>query len=256
MVYKDFFIYTTDYSNFDSGFSLVQEIVDIVRNRIRGFNFNRYPQNGEGTPPRADPREHITVRLDFKNQRDNQKVEEKLEQMKSQGEMDDWCRDEDNRYDIKPMREYPPVCHTAHETSTACAFEFYRRIRSNTKRAQSEFQNFIQNKVQFLSDFLILWLKYSGFQLLHTVNVSTSDFVKEISEECASVFESTVDRSRITDKKFFTKRLLHLFLNCISITYSEEVQIVQSIASQLGFVVSDPNLYDVLCEVLGQSLNA
>jgi len=253
LVYKDFFIYTKDYSDFDSGFSLVQEIVDVVRNRIRGFNFNRYSQNSEGSPC-ADPREHITVRLDFKNRRDIRKVEEKLEQMKSHGEIDDWVREEDNQYDIKPMRKYPPVYHTAHETSTACAFEFYRRIKSNTKRAQSEFQNFIQNKVRFLSDFLILWLKYSGFQLLHAVNVSTTDFVKEMSEECASVFESTVDRSWITDKKLFTNRLLHLFFNCIS-AYPEEHQIVQSIASQLGFVVSDPNLYDVLCEVLGQSLN-
>lgn len=251
MVYRDFFIYTTNYWDFDTGFKITQEIIDVVGNSINGYNFNRYGRYGEGSPrERADPREHITVRLDFDNKEDIQKVEDKLEEMKKQGIIDDWCQEEDNPYNILPMREYPTTYHTAHETSTACAFEFHRKSRESP----SKFRNLNQDKVRYLSDFFLLWLKNVGFKLLNNITISTSDFIQKLAKDCASVFMNTVDKSRISDKQLFTDRLLHLFLNCICIS-REEPQIIVSIGSRLGLVVNNRDSYDAFCKTLGKSFD-
>lgn len=252
MTYKDIFMYTSKYWNFNVGFQLVKEIVGVVKDDIKGFNFNRYGMFGEGSPPPcADPRQHITIRLDFKNLKAIQAVEDKLNQMISDGRIDDWCREKDYPYDdygVTPFRLLDPVYHTAHDTATACAFKFYEIISNNS----SEFQEFRNYKFRYLKGFLPVWLRESGFQALNSANAAVSPFKAQLTANCAEVFKEIIDKKKLTDMKKFVNRLLHLFLNCICISRSEEERILVYLGSLLGFRGSFT--YDELCERLGQTL--
>lgn len=219
--YRDFFVYTVDYLDFCKGFELVQKIVDVAEGDIKGFNFNRHSQFSEGSP-NPDPDEHITIRFDVRNDQVIPRIKTKLEEIKNQEKIENWCSEEDNLWDIEPMSRYSPVYHTAHETSTACAFRFYKELKNNS----SELQNFKSNKLDYLCMFLPLWLKYSGFTLLNNVSVTATPFIDNLAKKCAESFKDSVDKSRIEDKRIFAKRLFHLFLNCITVDVNQERNIL------------------------------
>jgi len=250
MTYKDYFLYTEKYWDFDYGFQLVELIVDVVRSRINGYNFNRYGTYGEGSPPScADPRQHITLRLDLKNQEAIQAVEGKLALVKADGNISDWTKEEDYPYKIRgvtPMRLLNVVYHTAHETATKCALSFYQSISSNS----TELHIFQNDKIGYLSDFLPVWLEKSGFRALGGVRPDTSSFKEQLAVDCASSFSEIVDKNRLTDKKKFADRLIHLFLNCICVDTYEENDILTSLGRFLGC----PRTYDEICEILGKTL--
>ena len=221
MVYKDFFLYTEAYWDFCKGFEIVQELTEAAG--INKFNFNRYGWSGEGSPV-ADPDEHITVRFDFNENLVTQRISAKLEEMKNYGKINNWCSEEDNIWNIEPMNRYPSVYHTAHETSTACAIKFYNEIKNNT----IEFNNFKNNKVAYLQIFLPLWLKYSGFTMFNNYSANSFLFIKQLAKKCSESFRRTVDRNQISNKCTFAERLVHLFLNCITVDRSQETEILQN----------------------------
>lgn len=208
MTYYDFFIYTPFYWDYNRGFEIVQELIDSVKKEINGFNFNRYGTEGSLRP---DNRVHITVRLDIKHNDSLERIERKLDEMEDQRIIEDW-RSEDDNYDIRPMRDYPPVYHTAHETSTACAFRFW----SELKKDADELQQFTQNRIQYLEPFFAQWLKYSGFSLLKNLSIDINSFRNNLSRKCSKSFKKTVNKKHIgNNSALFSSRLVHLFLNCI-----------------------------------------
>ena len=178
------FLYTKTYWDFDIGFKIVKELKDAVSNHIDSYNFNRYGKYCEGSPRKdADPIEHISIRLNLKNNY-SRLVEEKLQQMKEIGTIVDWKREEDNPANIRPMRDYPPVRHTAHETSSACAYCFWDNLMKNPNEAKQ----FEMNNVEYLKNFMGIWLKYSGFRLLSDLNNKLSPFKENLSKKCSTVF--------------------------------------------------------------------
>ena len=195
-----------------------------------GFNFNRYGRNGEGDQ-RPDPREHITVRLDVEDTRILQEVEARLDDMKNRGEISDWCREENNPYDVTPFEQYSPDHHVAHEASTACALKFNEEMRSNP----DEFRKFSANKVGFLSDFLPHSLRCCGFRILTNLPTPASQFIDNLASICAEAFRNTV-RGRVIENRYvFTERFVHTFLNCICVGGNEEFHVVFNLMRVVTF---------------------
>jgi hypothetical protein len=248
MTYRDYFLYTNDYWNFERGFNLVKETIKPIKKKINGFNFNRYGQNGEGDP-RPDPRAHISIRIDCKREEDRRKVEAKLDEIETRGNIDDWCSEENNQYDIQPMNEYLPVFHTAHETASACAMRFYEKISVN----RLEYEPFNQNKTEYIKKFMPTWLKKSGFTIFSNINNSINEDAEEIAAQCAKAFSSTAKEDKITDSTLFTERLFHLFLNCICI-YREELEIEGYIGTLVNIQVYDLATRDIFMNEVGQTL--
>ena len=111
-----------------NGFEIVKAIIETIPDdKLERYNFNRYGVEGKDKIP------HITVRLNLRNEMP-QEVKNLLDNMKEKV-ITTWQIENPL---VKPFREYLSNHHTAHETSTACAFEFYSEMDRNS----NEFQKF------------------------------------------------------------------------------------------------------------------
>lgn len=223
-MYYDFYVYTDDFADFYKAFEVTDVLVDSVdRDQLRGYNFNRYSEEEE------DRRPHITVRLDLENENQLAKVTAKLSEMRDRGIIEDFS---DSNPVVTPFKNYSINHHLAHETSTTCALKFYEKKIQN----EDAFQGFITNKVAFLIEFIPLWLKYSGFvfQGVNNVSESSSTLISNLAKECGAVV-GTVDKALITDIHVFSERLIHTFMNCTSVPRSEEIAVLDNIASRFGY---------------------
>ncbi len=222
MTYHEIFLYTAYYFDFMKGFEIVKKIIDVIpKDELKGYNFNRYGVEGEDRVP------HITVRLDLANEIPNQ-VEDLLSDMKEERIITCW-RTENPL--VKPFKEYSTTHHTAHETSTACAFTFYDLMKNN----RDEFQEFMNDKFRYLSHFLPLWLKKCGFRKLDNLTVSTTEFIENLAKRCSESFKNTVDKARIDNKYVFTERLIHTFNNCICVGLNEEANIMFNLMQRIFY---------------------
>jgi len=223
-MYYDFYVYTHDFADFDKAFEMVEALVEHINTKqLCGCNFNRY--SSEGTERRS----HVTIRLDLETESQLAKVNEKLTEMRTDGIIDDFTS---NHPGVRPFREYSINHHIAHESSTKCAFRFFERRKNNPQR----FREFADNKIGFLTEFVPLWLKHSGFvfQNLSSVQRPSSTLVESFVNECASIVR-TVDIDRITDFEVFSERMLHTFMNSMSISSSDETTVLSNVASFLGY---------------------
>lgn len=223
-MYYDFYVYTDEFLDFDKAFEIAKALIGCVdQEHLKGYNFNRYSVEGQDRNP------HITVRLDLDNENEIPKVIEKLSEMKNCEMIDDFA---DNSPSVRPLREYSINHHLAHEASTKCAFKFYEKENQNAK----EFESFTIDKVAFLSEFMPLWLKYSGF-VFHGVNnvpSSSSTLVEELAEECGAVVKN-FGANLITDINIFSERLIHTLMNCICVYGNDELTVLMNIADQFGY---------------------
>lgn len=203
------------------GFEIVKAIIEAIpEGQLEGHNFNRYGEEGEDIVP------HITVRLNLRNEVP-QEVKDLLDDMKERV-ITNWQIENPL---VKPFREYSTNHHTAHETSTACAFKFYIEMVCN----RNEFKIFERDKIRYLSDFLPFLLKRCGFKKLDNLLVQTSEFVENLADRCTEAFESTIDENLINDKYLFSERFIHTFHNCICILPIEEVNIICRLMRRVSY---------------------
>jgi hypothetical protein len=223
-MYYDFYLYTDEFWDFDKAFEVTKTLVASVDpEQLTGYNFNRYTLEGEDREP------HITVRLNLGSINQLSKVTEKLHEMNSNEDIDDFS---DNNPLVRPFREYSINHRLAHEASTQCAFKFYDKKKQN----QQEFQVFTRNKVVFLREFIPLWLKYSGFVFQGVANVtsSSSTLIEELAKECGAIVGS-IEVNQITDIHVLSERLIHIFMNCVCVPRNEEVTVLRNLASRFGY---------------------
>lgn len=223
-MYYDFYLYTNEIADFDKAFELTEMVIDSVDpDQLISYNFNRYNHEGE------DHRLHITVRLNLENADQVTNITEKLGEMRRDGHINDFT--DDNPL-VPPLRGYSINHKLAHEASTKSAFKFYNK----KNRTPNEFQTFTNNANGFLSEFIPLWLKSSGFIFngVNDVANSNSILINELVGECSTIV-GEVDRRQISDITIFSGRLIHLFLNCIGIARALEIQILDNLARRFEY---------------------
>jgi hypothetical protein len=205
-MYYDFYVYTPLISNFERPFEITRRLVESVdREVLQGYNFNRYGSEGN------DDRFHFTIRMNLSDVTQKANVIAQLAQMQNQGIIDDYT--DDNPLVIPPFRNYSINHHLAHETSTQCAFRFYEKKVQNLNK----FNQWWRNPTDFLTEFLPLWLKYSGYSYnqIDEVAVSPITCIEELANECGTIVRQ-VDRNAISDFSIFNERLVHTLFNCVS----------------------------------------
>ena len=223
-LYNDFILYTNQIANFDKAFELTKMLINSIEpEHLIGYNFGRYTDEGE------DHRAHISVRLDLDNDELISNVTEKLDEMRANGDIDDFTY---NSPLIPLFREYSINHKLAHEGSTKCAFRFYERKNQDPQ----EFQEFTDNIVGFLREFTPLWLKHSGFTFngVDTIAESESNLVNDLAEQCGCIFVS-INQNEITNMYDFSERSIHIFLNCLGIPINQDRTLGNELARRFGY---------------------
>ena len=205
-MYYDFYIYTPQIDNFERPFEITRKLVNSVnRTLLLGYNFNRYGIEGN------DDRFHFTVRLNLADAAQKTYVMAELKRLQNQGIIDDYT--DDNPLVIPSFRNISINHHLAHEASTQCAFRFYEKKVQNIH----QFNYWWSNQIDFLTEFLPRWLKYSGYTFNKVVEVPISPVIciEELANECGTIVRQ-VEKSTLNDFPTFNERLVHTLFNCIS----------------------------------------
>lgn len=169
-----------------------------------GFSFNRY--FGAGTLL-----SHMTVRFNFSDdQRGKELALEIAEDLKTNASIvaySDW----------QPFGVSDDVKKGC-EIASTIALEF--RDWMNTH--QEVFQYFWQNKIRFMSRFLLALLGELGFKASNYESYPISNIIErieELAQSCANSCRSEMPQSPNID---FMERFIHHFMNCILIDIGRE----------------------------------